>query len=221
MRFFHTLFVQGLHASMADRLGDWSFGNDVQSIILKPDTEIILPDRPAALRAALQQLRALDAPNAVVTFEGWGVFEPSDMEEWDASDPRWYNKACAWTEELERVMAEALPTLPHLKFVTPDVEVPREDFGMCFKYVYIRMRMFHTLCHMCSHPGLEALSAFLSMRLVPKLLYVCISMCACVCVCLCLCLCLHVCLRPFAPHRCPLPCCFVCLCLYACMRACS
>ncbi len=100
--------VQGIPTAVADRLGDYTF--DLQAITLKPHIDLHVDNQPEGLRAALQQLRALDAPNAVVNFEDWGM--SLHRQDW------------AWSEELDQVVAEARPTLTHLEFDVPDVVPP-------------------------------------------------------------------------------------------------
>ncbi len=91
------VYVQGLIFPLPSRLHDFSFP--------LPDVSVRWCDnikatqkQLRALRAALGQLRALDAPGAVLSFTGW-----------------------QWSQALADVLTEALPSLSHLNITVPEV----------------------------------------------------------------------------------------------------
>lgn len=94
---------QGLVKALTERFNDWCF--NIDEITLEADTHIPIHEQPAALRAALQQLRALHAPAAQVTFNLWGR----------ARLPH------CWSAELGQVLSEVQPTLTHLTIPEPRV----------------------------------------------------------------------------------------------------
>ncbi len=108
------MLKQGLPAVIAERLQDWCFA--VSEVFLAHLASLTGTEQQSALRAALTQLRALDAPGAVVSFTGW-----------------------QWSQALADVLTEALPSLSHLKFNVPEVthnegEQRRAWQGQCVKH---------------------------------------------------------------------------------------
>ncbi len=82
---------------MSERGSDWCF--TVQRIVIQRGVrQAGTSHQHAALRSVLRQLRALDAPGAVVTFSGW-----------------------QWSQALADVLTEALPSLSHLNITVPEV----------------------------------------------------------------------------------------------------
>ncbi len=99
------VFLQGLPAPVAERLGDWCF-HDIKSVKLHVSNTMDTQEQLAALPAILNHLRDLEAPGATVSVQ--------------------YREDC---KELRSALKKAKTTLRHLKVVS-DPYKPPIDYGM-------------------------------------------------------------------------------------------
>ncbi len=113
--------LQGFDPDTLTHLHYYCFG--VRGVSLYPGRDLQSDEQPAALRAALQQLSALQAPEAVV-----------DLCIWDM------------TPALAAVVAECVPALPHLRFTLVLGVVTDAALGVAILMAaHIRKLSVHTL----------------------------------------------------------------------------